>query len=219
MHIQPGQLAGSTILGANLVAASVLVSQAPALLRRPALWLRTLLAAGFFSLLMQSWHMQAGASELHLIGAMPIYLLFGFLPSLFGFALGLLMQGLLFEPQDLIHLGVNALSLMLPLIALHASIGPRLAAAARERSVAAVLRMDAAYYGGVTLMVGFWLSQGLEATPFQAWLHFALSYVLLLLFEPLVTWALVSLLARREGAAPAWLTLCLDESLTRRSAA
>ena len=33
---------------------------------------------------------------LHLVGAMPVYLLFGFIPTLFGFGLGLLVQALVF---------------------------------------------------------------------------------------------------------------------------
>lgn len=221
MHIEPGQLAASTILGANVVASALLVSQLPGLLRRPALWLRTLLAAGFFSLFMQMYHLPVGPSELHLVGAMPIYLLFGFLPTLFGFALGLLAQGLIFEPQDLLHLGVNALSLMLPLLALHLSIGRRLAEAARNGEIAPLLKLDGFYYSGVTLMVGFWLSQGLVATPLVEWAHFASSYVALVLLEPVFTWGIVRLLTRASGqtAAPAWARLCLDEKLLQRTAA
>lgn len=216
MHIEPGQLAASTIFGANVAATGLLASQLPSLLRRPALWLRSLLAAVFFSLFMQAWHMPVGPSELHFVGAMPIYLLFGFLPTLFGFAAGLLLQGLLFEQQDLIHLGVNSLSLIVPLVLLHLSIGGRFATAARGGSVPAVLRLDGAYYAGVTLMVGFWLSQGLEATPLADWARFAASYVALVLLEPVFTWCIVSLLARRAGAAPRWLRACLDEGLTSR---
>ena len=48
MHIEPGLLAQTKILAANGVAAAVLASHAPALLRRPVLWLRTLLATVFF---------------------------------------------------------------------------------------------------------------------------------------------------------------------------
>jgi ABC-type Co2+ transport system permease subunit len=105
MHIEPGLLAQTKILAANGVAAAVLASHAPALLRRPVLWLRTLLATVFFTLFMQMFHLKVGPSELHFVGAMPIYLTLGYLPTLFGFAAGLLLQGLVFEPQDLLHLG------------------------------------------------------------------------------------------------------------------
>lgn len=59
---------------------------------------------------MQVWHLPIGPSELHMVGAMPIYLLLGFVPTLLGFGLGLLLQGLIFEPQDLAHLSINFLS-------------------------------------------------------------------------------------------------------------
>jgi cobalt/nickel transport system permease protein len=220
MHIEPGQLAATTIFGANIAASTLLIRYTPTLLRQPALWLRTLLAAGFFSVLMQAYHLPVGPSELHLIGAMPIYLLFGFLPTLFGFALGLLAQGLIFEPQDLIHLGVNALSLMLPLAALHVSVGRRLGQAAREGNIAALLKLDAFYYTGVTLMVGFWLSQARVATPFAAWAHFAASYTSLVVLEPVLTYAALYMLARHltAHAVPAWARRCLDEKLTQRTA-
>ena len=127
MHIEPGILDAVKITGANVAAVAVLGAYVPKLFKTPTLILRTVLAAVFFSLFMQSFHMPAGASELHFVGAMPIYLLLGFVPTLFGFAVGLLMQGLLFEPADLVHLGVNSLSLMVPLLVLHYSIGQRLA--------------------------------------------------------------------------------------------
>src|SRR5207244_6248137 len=83
---------------------------------------RTLLAAVFFTLCMQAFHLKVGPSELHFVGAMPMYLAFGLVPTLLGFAAGLLLQGLLFEPADLVHLAVNTLSLAVPLLALHATL-------------------------------------------------------------------------------------------------
>jgi hypothetical protein len=38
------------------------------------------------------WHLAPGPSELHLIGATTVYLLFGFAPAIVGFGLGLLLQ-------------------------------------------------------------------------------------------------------------------------------
>ena len=130
MHIEPGILSSAKIAAANLAAASLLAVQAPQLIKKPQLILRTLLAALFFSVFMQSFHMPAGASELHFIGAMPIYLTLGFVPTLLGFGLGLLLQGVIFEPADLLHLGVNVLSLAVPLVALHLGLGRKLAAGA-----------------------------------------------------------------------------------------
>ena len=119
MHIEPGLLAPTKVLLANVSALGLLGLYAQGLLKQPADLIRTLIAALFFSVFMQGFHLPVGPSELHFVGAMAIYLTLGFLPTLYGFALGLLLQGLLFDPLDLQHLAVNALSLILPLLAVH----------------------------------------------------------------------------------------------------
>jgi len=171
MHIEPGVLAAGKVAVANLAALALVAAAAWPVARRPALALRTLLAAAFFTLCMQAFHLKVGPSELHFVGAMPMYLAFGLVPTLLGFALGLLLQGLLFEPTDLMHLAVNTLSLALPLLALHATLGRRVQAV----TLRTVLELDATYYAGVTLMVGFWLSIGEVATPLADWARFAAS--------------------------------------------
>lgn len=214
MHIEPGFLAEAKIAFANVAAVGLLAAHAPTLLKRPALWLRTLLAAVFFSALMQSFHMPVGPSELHFVGAMPIYLLLGFLPTMFGFALGLLMQGLLFEPQDLVHLAVNSLSLIVPLMVLHHTLGQRLSRS--DVSVRQVLQLDGAYYAGVTLMVGFWLALGEPAAVLSDWAMFAASYLSVVATEPLLTLAVV----RGVDAVrtQSWARVCFDERLTGAAA-
>lgn len=209
MHIEPGILSSAKIAFANVAAVGMLAACAPALVKRPALLLRTALAALFFSIFMQVFHMPVGASELHFVGAMPIYLLLGFVPTLFGFAFGLLLQGLLFDPQDLAHLAVNSLSLMVPLAAVHYGLGKRLAG---QFTVANIVKLDFAFYAGVTLMVGFWLSMGTEPTPLANWATFAASYLALVLVEPLVTLAIVR--AARGFKDSNWAQLCLDERVT-----
>lgn len=195
MHIEPGYVAASKVLVANLAAGALLASQLPALLKAPRLLLRTVLAAAFFTLFMQAFHLPVGPSELHFVGAMPIYLTLGFVPTLMGFGLGLLAQGLLFSPTDLVHLGVNTLSLALPLVLVHATLGRRL----QDRSVASLVKLDALFYSGVTLMVGFWLAIGEVATPLSAWATFAASYGSLVIAEPLFTLAVMGLLSRYAG--------------------
>lgn len=192
MHIEPGLLAQPKLLLAAGAAAVVFLPYLPTLLKNPTLWLRTALAAAFFSLFMQSFHMQAGPSELHFVGAIPIYLAFGFIPTLFAFGFGLLLQGMLFEPQDLIHLAVNTLSLAVPLIALHYTLGRKL----KEVTIAKLLKLDAAYYAGVVAMVGFWLAQAQTAVTFASWAQFASSYIPLVVLEPLFTVAILWILQR-----------------------
>lgn len=202
MHIEPGVLDAAKIASANAAALGTLGASVYGLFRRPADLARIVPAAIFFSLFMRLWHMPAGPSELHLIGASAIYLTFGFLPTLFGFALGLVVQGLLFEPQDLVHLGVNSLSLMVPLIAVHAAFGRRFFACdGLETRWSSVLKFDAAYYAGVTAMVGFWLALGQEATPFQSWAAFAASYLPLIALEPVFTLVVLKGLKRFERTA------------------
>lgn len=192
MHIEPGTLHAVKILSANVVAGGLLTSQLGQLLLKPQLILRTLLATVFFTLCMQAFHLPVGPSELHLVGAMPIYLTLGFVPTLLGFGLGLLFQGLLFAPSDLLHLGVNTLSLAVPLCVVHAAFGQRLG----SLDLKTILKLDAVYYSGVTLMVGFWLSLAEFATPLAAWAAFAASYASIVIAEPLLTLAIVKGLAR-----------------------
>ena len=204
MHIEPGVLAVAKIAAANAVAFAVVGGAAWLALRRPALLLRALLAAAFFTLCMQSFFVKVGPSELHFVGAMPMYLALGLVPTLLGFALGLALQGLLFEPSDLQHLAVNTLSLALPLLAVDATWGRRLA----RVNLAAVLKLDATYYAGVTAMVGFWLSIGEVATPWSEWARFAASYLAVVALEPLITVAVLLGVARLRRQR--WAALCFD---------
>ncbi|MBL8452566.1 MAG: energy-coupling factor ABC transporter permease [Zoogloea sp.] len=198
MHIEPGYVASAKILAANAAAIALVGSQSVHLLKAPTLIVRSLLAAVFFTVAMQAFHLPVGPSELHFLGAMPLYLSLGFIPTLFGFAIGLLVQGLFFDPSDLVHLGVNFLSLALPLVLVHATFGQRL----DTMSVRSIMKLDAAYYTGVTLMVGFWLALGDVATPLSAWATFAASYASIVAVEPVITLLVLQALARRQGSAP-----------------
>ncbi len=196
MHIEPGLISSIKLTAAGVTAVGVMGYYAKALLLQPTLILRTLAAALFLTLFMQSVSMSVGPSELHFLGAMPLYLLLGFIPTLFGFALGLLLQGLLFDPADMMNLAANSLSLILPLIALHYTIGQKIAAGGISRL--AILKLDAVFYAGVTGMVGFWLILSGTATPFAAWAAFASSYLVIVMIEPLLTYATIRLMKRHE---------------------
>lgn len=197
MHVEPGYVAPAKVALANASAIGVVMwgcaTQMKTLLRDPFAPVKSLVAAAFFSLFMQSFHMPVGPSELHFVGAMAMYLTLGFTPTLLGFGIGLVFQGALFEPADLYHLGVNSLSLMLPLISVHVVAGQRFfkGTAGDTLSWAKILKLDAMYYAGVTSMVGFWLIIGDVATPLSAWAAFAGSYLVIVLCEPLVTYAAV----------------------------
>jgi cobalt/nickel transport system permease protein len=208
MHIDPGFIAQTKIMLANAGAVAVLAYYARDLLLQPAAIVRALLAAVFFTVFMQSFHMNVGPSELHFVGAMAMYLTLGFLPTLFGFALGLLLQGLLFEPADLVHLAVNSLSLILPLVAVHYTLGRKLRETTNDQQIRwrTILKLDAVYYGGVTTMVGFWLLASNVVTPFSTWAAFAASYLAVVAVEPLFTYATLRLLKRHEHRP--WVRFC-----------
>ncbi len=200
MHIEPGYLAPAKIVFANATALGIVAGYLRHIVLRPWELAKTLLAALFFSLFMQGFSQPVGPSELHFVGASAIYLTLGFVPTLVAFPLGLLVQGLLFDPADLGHLAVNALSLIVPLVAVHYTIGRTLfnEAAGRRLSWARLVKLDAAYYAGVTGMVGFWLFYGNGATAFADWALFAASYLAVVAVEPVLTLATVRLLKHHE---------------------
>jgi len=202
MHIEPGFVSAAKGMGANAAVVGLLVFYLKRLIRHPLDILKVLLAAVFFSVFMQSFHMSVGPSELHFIGAMSIYLTLGFIPTMFGFAVGLLLQGLLFEPMDLPHLAVNSLSLIVPLITVHYVAGRKLFdKGLRQRvSWSTILKLDGIYYVGVTSMVGFWLLIGEVETPFSAWMAFASSYLAVVAVEPFITLLTVKTLKRYENS-------------------
>ena len=61
--------------------------------------------------------------------------------------------------------------------------------------------MPRSFYGGVTLMVGFWLAIGEVATPLSAWLAFASSYAAIVIVEPVFTLLVLHAIARRQHSA------------------
>lgn len=200
MHIEPGIIAQAKVMAANVGATGLLLAYAKDLIKNPADIVRMLVAAVFFSLFMQGFHVKVGPSELHFVGAMIIYLTLGFVPTLIGFAVGLLLQGVLFEPLDLPHLAVNSLSLIVPLIAVHYTLGRKLREQDAVITWKSILKLDAMYYSGVTAMVGFWLAISNVATSFTAWATFASSYLVLVACEPLLTYSALRLLKRHEGS-------------------
>jgi len=199
MHIEPGFVQPAKILMANAGALTVAAWAAKEHLiadiaRAPWTIAKTAVAAVVFSVFMESFSMPVGPSELHFVGAMAMYLTLGFLPTLLGFGLGLALQGLLFSPWDMVHLGVNSLSLMLPLIALHYSVGRKLfdQSVGARLSMAKIVKLDAIYYAGVTSMVGFWLWIGNAETALADWAAFASAYLLVVALEPVLTWGVVN---------------------------
>ncbi len=202
MHIENGIIDPLRIVAANTAALGLIATQLKGLIQVPVNIVKAIAAALIFSVLMQSWHLSVGPSELHLIGATTIYLLLGFRPTMVGFALGLMLQTII-EPQDIVHIGVNSLSLMIPLIGVHMSFGKRLfgAETADRFTFARVLRLDAIYYGGVASMVAFWLMISNTPFPATAWAQWAVAYMPVFVLEAMLTFGAVTLFGRgRENS-------------------
>ena len=206
MHIEPGFVQPAKVMMANAgalgLAAWAAKEQVKDWAKAPWTFVKTGIAAMAFTVFMQSFAMPVGPSELHFVGAMVMYLTLGFLPTLMGFAIGLALQGFAFSPWDLQHLGVNSLSLMLPLIAVHYTAGKKLfdADAKTRFTFARTLKLDAMYYAGVTSMVGFWLWFGGSETALASWLAFATSYLAVVAIEPVLTYVIVTGLKKVENS-------------------
>ena len=202
MHIEIGIIDPARLAAANATALAVTGSQMPVLLRNPLIIGKSLAAAAVFTVAMQLWSMPVGPSELHLIGATSVYLLFGFPAAMLGFAIGLLAQALFFEPHDMAHLGVNALSLMLPMIGAHLAFGRRLLSGSMQErfTLARVVRLDTVYYAGVSAMVLFWLGISGEPAPLGGWALWMALYMPMCLLEAFISFGVVTLVHRRRGA-------------------
>ena len=102
----------------------------------------------------------------------------------------------LLAPTNVLLANVSALGLL----AVHYGLGRKLREAASGKRIhwATIVKLDALYYSGVTLMVGFWLLAAEVATPLAAWAAFATSYLAIVAIEPLVTYGALRLLKRHE---------------------
>ena len=203
MHIEPGFIAQAKVVGANATLLAVLGLYARKVIKDPTILIKAVIAAVFFSIFMQVYHVPVGPSELHFVGAMAIYLTLGFVPTLIGFTVGLLLQGAIFDPHDLPHLAVNSLSLIVPLIATHYAMGKKLfdKKLTKRLSWKAIVKLDAMYYAGVVSMVGFWLVIGQGAATLSSWLTFTAAYLVLIAVEPIFTISIVRLMKKHEGSS------------------
>jgi hypothetical protein len=153
----------------------------------------TALVFSFFELLP---HVRVGVSELHLILGSTLFLLFGAAPAACGLALGLLAQGLLFEPADLPQYGMNVTTLLVPLFAIRA-LAERVISgksAYVDLRYGQALALSTAYQSGIVAWVAFWAlyGAGFGAQNLASIASFAASYALVIVVEPLVDLAVLA---------------------------
>lgn len=178
--------------------------------------LATLAAFVFFEVLP---HFPVGISEVHFILGTTVLLLLGVGPAAFGLAAGLALQGLLFAPTDLPMYFVNMTTLLMPLFLIHA-LAKRVIPAGKayvDLEYTDVLKLSAAYQGGVIAWVAFWATygQGVGAENMSAVLSFGTAYLLVVIIEPVIDLAvLATAKAMRSGEGSALVEARLYQPAT-----
>jgi hypothetical protein len=129
-----------------------------------------------------------GVSEVHLILGTTLMLILGAGPSALGLAAGLLIQGLFFAPSDLAMFTVNVTTLLFPLF-LIATLAKRIIPADKayvDLGYGDVLKLSAAYQGGIIAWVAFWAFYGQGVGIASEVMVFGAAYLLVIVVEPLV---------------------------------
>jgi ABC-type Co2+ transport system permease subunit len=202
MHIEPGVVEGAKMaLGAATglgVVAYALKSLAQNAKNSGALKTVVQLAACTLATLMffeVFWRQSVGVSEVHLIFGATLYLLFGLGPTAIGLSLGLLAQGLLFEPSDLAQYGMNVTTLLVPLFVVNAYVSKRIPQQTSfvQLNYQELLKISAMYQGGIIAWVAFWVvwGQGVTAASMSGIASFATLYAAVILAETAVSVALL----------------------------
>ncbi len=204
MHIQPGLVQGAKMALAYATAAAA-AAYAVKLAREDlkehspvSFVLRAALAAvGTFACFEVLPRFPVGVAEVHLILGTTLFLLFGVAPAAVGLACGLALQGFFFEPADLPMYAVNVTTLLVPLFAIHL-LAERIIPAGTayvDLRYRDVLKLSLTYQGGIVAWVAFWViyGEGLGAHNASAILSFAAAYMLVVVVEPLVDLAVLTL--------------------------
>jgi ABC-type Co2+ transport system permease subunit len=218
MHIEPGIVTGAKIVlsYATGAAAGVCALKLAAETAREqgvvSIAVRSLAATAlvfcFFELLP---HFRVGVSEVHFVLGSTLFLILGAAPAAFGLALGLLLQGLFFEPADLPQYGMNVTTLLVPLFAIR-SLAARIIArntAYVDLQYRQALALSTAYQSGIVAWVAFWAlyGAGFGVTNLANIASFAASYALVIVIEPLADLAALALAKSLRGVtADGWVT-------------
>ena len=210
MHIEPGLVEGGKIV-LSYATATVALAYAAKLswesLRKdglPSLLLRAFISSAlvfaFFELLP---HHPVGVSEVHLILGTTLLLIFGVAPASIGLAVGLLVQGLFFAPDDLPQYGMNVTTLLVPLFAM-AALARRIIPASTayvDIGYGQAFKLSVAYQGGIVVWVGFWAlyGQGVGAENLSSIGSFGVAYMGVVLVEPLLDLGVLALAKWLKG--------------------
>ncbi len=141
-------------------------------------------------------HYPIGVSEVHLILGTTIFLIFGIAPASMGLALGLLVQGLFFEHQDLPQYGINVTTLLASIFALDFAakkVIPK-GMAYKDINYTQLLKLSIVWEGAIVGWVAFWAlyGQGFGAQNIENVLSFGSAYMTVVILEPLVDIAVLT---------------------------
>src|SRR5215475_10591022 len=210
MHIEPGIVDGTKIVlsyataaaaggyAVKLAADTIREQGAVSFVTRTVV--TTALVFCFFQVLP---HYPIGVSEVHFIFGSTLFLIFGAAPAAFGLALGLLFQGLFFEPVDLPQYGMNVTTLLVPLFAISALANRIIAreTAYVDLQYRQALSLSTAYQAGIVAWVAFWAiyGRGLGAENLASIATFGVSYMLVIVVEPLVDLGVLAMAKSLRG--------------------
>jgi len=203
MHIEPGVVHGAKMVlaygtaagaagySAKLIAEDLKNHPAASLVVRSVA--ATVAVLVFFELLP---HFPVGISEVHFILGTTLLLILGVAPAAVGLAAGLGIQGMFFAPTDLPMYFVNLTTVLVPLFGIHAIARKALpkGVAFVDLKYADVLKLSAAYQGGVVAWVAFWAfyGQGAGVDTMASVASFGLAYMMVILIEPLIDLAVLA---------------------------
>lgn len=203
MHIEPGIVDGTKIVLSYATATACTLHAGRlslTLIRQEgaaSLLLRSVIAAApVFVFFEVSPHAPVGVSEVHLILGSSLFLILGAAPAAIGLAAGLAVQGLFFEPQDLLRYGMNVTTLLAALFAMQAVAKRVLPADVPyvDLGYSHVLKMSVVFQGGIAAWVAFWTiyGRGFGAEALQGVGSFGLAYMTVVLLEPLIDLAVLA---------------------------
>jgi hypothetical protein len=204
MHIEAGVVLGTKMIlsyatavgvmgmGAKLALEHLKENGALSLLLKTII--STLLVFVFFEVFP---HYPIGVSEVHLILGTTLLLVFGVAPAMMGLAFGLLIQGLTVAQFDLPQYGINLTTLLASMIILNYAtekIVPK-GTAYKDISYDQMLKMSVIWEGAIVSWLAFWAfyGQGFGAENIQNIFSFGSAYMLVVLIEPLIDLAILSL--------------------------
>lgn len=203
MHIEPGLIDATKIVlsyGTAAAAGVVGLYHAAETIREKgviSLVLRSIIATisvfVFFEVLP---HFPVGVSEVHFILGSTLFLILGAGPAAIGLAMGLLIQGLFFAPNDLPQYGANLTTLLVPMFALH-MLAKRIIAPATayvDLKYSQALALSSAYQAGIVAWVAFWAfyGRGFGAENLASVASFGAAYMIVIVIEPLADLAVLA---------------------------